>query len=163
MQNICENCGKEFYPTQPHFKLCPDCFSQSKYKKASRLNELLLKAYYDKDNNLLKEIFIGVPEELAKIFSREGMATKQVRDFYQKILKARNKAFLSGINAVKPILYECQRDAAYQLKRNVIPKSFNDFLVHHLQIAEKNEKMLEGFCQHFESVLAYFPKEKKEY
>ena len=163
MQNQCENCGKPFYASQAHFRLCPACFSKSKKKRFIQIDELLLKSYYDKDNNLLKEIFIGIPEELARLFSQDRMAAKQIRDFYQKIAKARNKALLFGINVVKPILYECQRDAAYQLKRDVIPQSFNDFLVHHLQIAEKNEKMLDGFCQHFESILAYYPKEKKGY
>lgn len=160
MRKKCENCGKEFEATQPHFKLCPDCFSSSKHRKAD-ISELLLSDYYDEESNLLKQVFIGVPEELANAFanSKPRLATKQLRDFYQKILKARNKAILKGINVSRPILYECQRDAAYQLKRDRIPEAFNQFLEHHLSLAERDEKMLEGFYQHFNSVVCYFPKQ----
>ena len=160
MRKECEKCGKEFEATQPYFKLCPDCFSSSKHRRAD-ISELLLKAYYNEGNNLLKEVFIGVPEELANIFanSRPPLTTKQLRDFYQKVLKARSKTLLRGINVARPILYECQRDAAYQLKRGVIPKGFTQFLEHHLTLAEKDEKMLEGFYKHFNSIVCYFPKQ----
>jgi len=158
MRRKCEKCGKEFEAHKPHFKICPDCYARQ--KKTSLSSELLLKSYYDEKSNLLKEIFIGIPESLADFFYRDGLATKQLRDFHLVILRARNKALLQGINAARPILWECQRNAAYQLKRGVIPQSFTQFLEHHLTLAEKDEKMLDGFCQHLQSILAYFPKEK---
>ena len=162
MKRKCEQCQKEFEPVQPHFRLCPDCFSSSWHKKDT-LSELLLKSYYDLKNNLVKEVFIGVPESLARVFarSRPSLKSTQLRDFYQKILKARNKALLKDINAARPILYECQRDAAYQVNRGVIPESFSQFLEHHIALAEKDEQSLEGFYQHVNSLVCYFPKEQK--
>lgn len=152
----CKRCGREFEPAQPKFVLCQDCF-----RSHQNLPEnLLLKSYYDKDGNLLKEVFIGVPETLARVLHYDGLKIKQLRDFYQKILGARTKAFLKGINAARSKLYECQRDGVYQLKRDVIPKSFSQFLEYHISLAEKGENMLEGFYQHFESVVAYYPREK---
>lgn len=159
MRKICEKCGKEFEPRQPHFRICPNCFKPTSNNQAIQSN-LLLKSYYDQQGNLLKEVFIGIPEKLAILFSKDNLATKQLRDFFQVILKARNKALLQGINIAKPMIYECQRNATYQLKRGVIPVSFKKFLEHHLALAEVDEKSLDGFCQHMESIVAYFPKEK---
>ncbi len=161
MRKKCENCGREFEAIQPHFKVCPDCFSFHKPRR-SDISELLLKAYYNEENNLLKEVFIGVPEELARIFaySKPPLATKQLRDFHLVILRARNKALIQGIDIARSILWECRRNVAYHLKRGIIPRSFKDFLEHHLALAEGNERMLDGFCQHLESIVAYFPKEK---
>ena len=159
MKKKCEKCGKEFEAKQQHFKICQNCFSS--LKKQQRLNtDLLLNSYYDGESNLLKDVFIGTPENLAIIFAQDGLASKQLREFYNIILKARNKAILKGMSNVKPLIWECQRNADYQLKRGVIPISFLKFLQHHLKLAEVNEKMLDGFFQHLQSVIAYFPKEK---
>lgn len=160
MRKKCENCGREFEAIQPYFKVCPGCFSSQRHSK-SDISKLLLKTYYDAEDNLLKEVFIGVPEELADIFahSKPPLATKQLRDFYQHVLKARNKALLKGINVARSILYECRRDAAYQFKRGRIPETFKLYLEHHLALAEKDEKALEGFYQHLNSIVCYFPKQ----
>ena len=159
MKKKCEKCGNEFEASKPFHRNCPACYSPKSITPGN-LSKLFLKAYHDQKGNLLQDIFIGVPKELATIFARDKLATKQLREFYQKILRARNKAFINGIDTVKPILFACRRDAAYQLKRGIISRSFDQFLEHHLSLAGKDEKMLDGFCQHFESVIAYYPKDK---
>lgn len=155
MRKICEKCGREFEAKQSHFRLCSSCFSS---RQRINISSLLLETYYDDKNNLLKEIFIGLPEKLAKIFHKDKLTITQLINFYQKIQRACNNALLHGIDIAKPIIYECHRDLEYQLKRGLIPRSFFKFMKHHLEIAEKNEKELEGFRQHLESILAYFPK-----
>ena len=156
MNKKCEKCGKEFKASQPHFRLCPNCFSSNR----SNLSDFLLKSYFDQENNLLKEVFIGVPDELASIFanSKPPLTTKQLRTFHQVILKARTKALLKGIKVARPILWKCKTDAAYQLKRRLIPLSFVRFLEHHIPLAEKDEEALDGFFQHFDNIVCYFPK-----
>lgn len=160
MLKKCEKCGKEFEARQPHFKLCPDCFSSLQYKLTD-ISDLLLKSYYEKQEPL-KEVYVGIPQQIANIFanSKPSLGTKQLRDFHHKVLKARTKANLKGIGAAKYILYECQRDIEYQLKREVIPQSFAQFMKHHLALAEKDEKSLEGFYQHLDSIVCYFPRKK---
>jgi CRISPR/Cas system CSM-associated protein Csm2 small subunit len=155
MKKRCERCGKEFKASQPHFKYCSNCFSIPEDKKD--FSKLLLKAYYDPKGNMLKEIYIDIPKKLADNFAKDKLGTKQLRDFHQKILKARNKALLKGIDVARPILYECQRDIEYQLKRGVIPHNFAQFMKHHLSLAEKDERSLEGFFQHLDSIVCYFP------
>lgn len=162
----CAKCGKPFSPKQSWQKICYQCFSASKQSFSSSNpqipDELLLKNYHDANGILLKEVFISIPERLASLFASDmpPLATKQLRDFHLTISRARNTAILKGINTVKQDLYKCQRDITYQLKREVIPKSFSQFMEHHLTLSEKDEKSLDGFCQHLESIIAYFPKEK---
>lgn len=163
MRKKCEKCGKEFEARQPHFKLCPNCFSSSQ-KITTDISDLLLKTYYDQQGELLKEVYIGIPQQLANIFanSKPSLGAKQLRDFHRRILKSRTKSHLKGITHAKCILYECQRDIEYQLKRRVIPQSFGVFMKYHLALAEADEKSLEGFYQHLDSIVCYFPvKEKK--
>jgi len=161
MKKKCQKCGNEFEPVQAYYNVCPKCFSASK-GRARSIKGLLLDSYYDEGGTLLKDVYIGVPEDIARVFAsdRPTLATKQLRDFHSALLRARNKALIHGFSKAKPILWECQRNAEYQLKRGVIPLSFKQFLDHHLGLAEKSEGMLEGFCEHLTSILAYFPKDK---
>jgi len=157
----CEKCGKFFEAKQEFLRICPQCFSDSARRAFQLPPELLLKTYYDSEGNLLKEVFMGPPEEISKILARDDLAVKQLRDFHLLIARARNKAILKDINVARPLLYECQRNVEYQLKRKVIPQSFGHFMKHHLAIAEKDEKNLEGFFQHLESVVAFYPTKEK--
>lgn len=156
MRKKCEKCSREFEARQSYFKLCPDCFSSSQHRTRD-ISELLLKSYYDQENNLVKEVFISVSEELAKIFYRDELAHKQLYDFKKKILKARNIARLKGIEKARPILLKCIPEGECQFKRGYIPRSFKEFLEYHIPIAEKDTKALEGFYEHFESIYMYFP------
>lgn len=160
MKKKCESCGRLFEAKEDFHRKCPECFSGQKPKTYSLPPELLLKSYYDSGGNLLKEVFIGVPEKLAKIFADEGLRAKQLRDFHSLVSKARSKSVLKGIASAKHLLYECQKHSAYQLEREKIPECFQNFLTHHISIAEKDEKTIEGFYQHLDSIVCYFPKEK---
>lgn len=155
----CKGCGKMFIPSKPYFKTCYSCYLKQP-KQAPLSSDLLLQNYYDDNGNLVKEVFIGIPQRIADILAKDGLGTKQLRDFHALISRARNKSMLKGIDYVRPVLWECQKNAAYQAKRDIICQSFVRFLEHHLSIAEKSEENLEGFYQHFDSVVCYFPKEK---
>lgn len=158
MKKKCEKCGKDFEAKESQFKLCQSCFISSKTNSAN-ISNYLIKSYYDSEGNPLKEIYIGIPHVIANIFvnSKPSLTIKQLRDVHRQILKAKTKAILKGIESARHILYECQRDLEYQLKRKVIPDSFMDFMKHHLAIAEKDGKSLEGFFQHLDSIVCYFP------
>jgi CRISPR/Cas system CSM-associated protein Csm2 small subunit len=162
MKKRCERCGKEFEAREAHYKFCPNCFLPSQQGEAPNISGLLLKGYYDQKGNRLKEVYIDVPQRLANAFfqSRPQLAIKQLRDIHNKILKARTKALLKGIDSTRSLLYECQRDLEYQVKRNVVPETFAQFMKHHLALAEKDEKSLDGFFQHLDSIVCYFPVKK---
>jgi hypothetical protein len=158
MKKRCEKCGREFETQQPHFRLCSSCFQpvQTEFNLSA---ELLLQSYYDIKGNLLKGVYINTPQKIASILfnSRPSLGLKQLRDFHQRVLKAKTKAMLKGIEAARFILYECQADLEYQLKRGIVPESFGTFMKHHLVLAEKDERSLEGFFKHLDSVVCYFP------
>lgn len=158
MKKRCERCGKEFEAREPHFRFCPNCIP-SPHHETTNLTGLLLIGYYDQKGHPLREVYIDVPQKLANVFSnsKPSLAIKQLRDVHRKISKAKTKALLRGIDTARSLLYECQRDLEYQLKRNVIPESFIQFMKHHLGLAEKDEKSLEGFFQHLDSIVCYFP------
>jgi CRISPR/Cas system CSM-associated protein Csm2 small subunit/ribosomal protein L37E len=153
----CEKCGNLFAPKQPHHKTCPQCHFGPPPQQTSDLKKLLLNTYYD-DKGILKEVFINIPEQIADIFNNNGLSSKQLRSFHSAILKARTKANMKGIDTAKSLLWECQKNAEYQLNRKQIPRVFMEFLKHHLSKAEENEKNLEGFYQHFDAIVCYFAK-----
>ncbi len=159
MRKRCKECGKEFEAKDLKHDTCHECFQKRKSKK-DNVDNYLLQNYYDKEGNLIKDVFIGIPEDLAKLFSNSDLSSKQLREFFFKIKKARNTAFLKGMEKARPLLWECFRDIEYQHRREIIPYNFHKFMKHHLSLAEKDQNSLEGFCEHLESILAYFTKEK---
>lgn len=161
MKKRCAKCGNEFDAKEPHHRLCRNCMSSPQSETPS-LSGLLLKGYYDQKGQPLKEIYIDIPQKLANVFfnSRPPLASKQLRDIHREISRAKTKALLKGIDTARSLLYECQRDLEYQLKRNVIPESFVQFMKHHLALAEKDEKFLEGFFKHLDSIVCYYPLKK---
>lgn len=161
MKKRCEKCGKEFEALKAHFRFCPSCI-QPAQSESSLSAEMLLQNYYDSKGNLLKEVYISTPQKIAAILfnSKPSLGLKQLREFHQRILKAKTKAMLRGIEAARFILYECQGNLEYQLKRGIVPESFGTFMKHHLTLAEKDERSLEGFFKHLDSVVCYFPLKK---
>ena len=167
MRKQCQTCGNDFEAKEAFHKYCPRCIppansarsrAATAKPKRNNINDMLIKEYYDQEGNLKKEIFLGTPQKIADIFVIDKLKTKQLRDFHSVISKARKKATLKGIEAVRATLYKCQADTAYQFTRGFVPSSFVQFMEHHLAIAEKDEKSLEAYFQHFDSIVCYFPK-----
>ena len=159
MKKKCEKCGKEFEAPQSYHRICPGCFKQTKQIKELP-SDLLLSSYYDVDGQLVKEVFIGTPEKLALFFANDTppLKTRQLRDFHKVISMARKKAMLHGISSAKPMLYKCSANIEYQHNRKVVPQSFLIFMKHHLEISDQGKDMLEGFYQHLDSIVCYYPK-----
>ena len=164
MQKKCEKCGKMFEAKQEYYKVCYECniAKQSKNERGEKslLSDLLLKSYFYEKGNLVKEIFLDIPDKIAKKLYQDhpSLKMKQLRDFYSIISNARTSALLKGIDSVRSILWQCATKLEYQLKREIIPQSFVDFMRHHLKLAEKDEKHLDAFYQHLDSIVCYFPK-----
>ena len=161
MKKRCEKCGNEFEAREQYHRFCRNCISSPQSETAT-VSGLLLKAYYKEDGNILKEVYMHTPSQLANIFfnSRPSLAIKQLRDVHRKISRAKTRALLKGIDSARAFLYECQNDLEYQLKRSVVPESFIQFMKHHLALAEKDEKSLEGFFKHLDSIVCYYPVKK---
>ena len=152
MGKKCRKCGQIFDDS-----LCSRC---AQYMRLE-IKDLLLEDYYDNKGDLVKDVFIGVPEKLANFFASKHpkLSSKQLRDVHLQILKARNIAMLKGFNRARPILWECSNHIRYQAGRGLVSREFEFFVKHHIDLAEKSEKMLEGFYKHIDAVVCYF-KEK---
>ena len=170
MKKICEACKKEFEPLQPHHRLCPACFktrrdtAKKDPQQKSLPSNLLLNSYYDAKGVEVEELYIDIPEQLAKLFANEKtpLARKQLYDFHRMITKARRQAILKGIDEARPILWQCLTEVKRQYARDVVPESFLIFLEHHLSMAGKDESSLEGFFHHFDSILKSFPIKRRD-
>ena len=162
MKKICEKCKREFEARDPRHRYCLKCFVPP-HNENEPIDGLLLKGYYDEHGNLLKEVYIDIPQRLANLFANDKpvLGTKQLREFHQRISRARNEAILRNIDVARPILYKCQAELEYQLKRGIVPISFVKFMRHHLSLAEKSEKSVEGFYEHLDSIICYFPIKKE--
>jgi len=161
----CEECGNEFEPRQPHHRLCSDCVrrrlpersSSDQRRETRHLRDFLLDSYYDEKGNPVKELFIDYAQELARLFDRDKLSRKQLRNFFGIVTRAKNIALLKGLGEARPVLYECQATVESQLNRDAIPRSFAEFMKHHLELASRSERDLEGFQKHLNCILCYFP------
>jgi len=157
MGKKCKICGQPFEPLQEHFELCPKCF-RARGNKDSTFKNLLLKTYFDENGNILEEIYIDIPQNIANIFKKENLTIKQLRDFFQIVSRARIYGMIK-IERAREILYQCRTKLEYQKSRGKITNSFYEFMKHHLEIACKDKEHLEAFYQHFDSIVCYFPRE----
>lgn len=163
MTKVCKICGKNFEPKQEHFEICFNCYKtqpkREDIKNQLVSSNLLLNSYFDSNGNIVREVFIDVPKQISLIFNKDNLKIKQLRDFYQIISKARKVAMMKGIDDARQILWQCKTQLEYQKKRGVIPQSFFHFMEHNLNLAEKDEKHLDAFYHHLDSIVCYFPKE----
>jgi CRISPR/Cas system CSM-associated protein Csm2 small subunit len=152
----CERCGEEFESRDPKHKTCRDCH----FHPDKAVEKLLLEKYYDEKGNLLEEVYLGIPEKLAKIFHFDKLTSTQGRLFYEKILRAKEVTSYRKYEEAMPLLNRCWAEIDDKINREVrgFPASFALFLKHHLSIAKKNEENLKGFCEHFYAVLARISK-----
>lgn len=156
MKKKCKECGKgPAFELWHQFEVCHQCSRSLK-----NFEKNLLQSYYDRNGNLIKEVYLETPEEIAKVFAKSKLATKQLRDFFTKIRSALNTGYFKGMDKANPLLWKCSPDLEYQLGREIIPPSFYKFMKHHLSLAENNLNNLKGFFEHLQSVLAFFTKEK---
>lgn len=168
----CPQCGEMFIKEKPHFKVCKKCNfknkdSLSNNSENSEISYLLLKEYYDEEGNIKKEIFIGIPQKIAKIFeqeiipnTRKHLSNKQVRMFHSDIARIRGLLLRKKFSELRQHLMESLIKMEYQLKRDLVTKSFSEFYRHHINIALTSEKEFEGFYHHFDSVVSYFNPER---
>lgn len=186
----CSKCGKEFTPKDPRFKDCPECWygsgfqqnprpsfsgSQSTSFPTQRTDSVDLtvirngfldvngkingKYVYDVDSKQLAELLSIT--EAGTGFSKKN-SVGQARKFYGKLkaleLRLQNS---NDFSAVSGELYSLKRDAADALSRDLISKNFKILLVDKcVDHAVLSKEEFLGYCNFFESVIAYYKKEK---
>ncbi|AMM40917.1 CRISPR-associated protein [Candidatus Desulfofervidus auxilii] len=151
----CEICGAQI---KPKFSLCKDC------QESKRLPDSLTirgSFYQDKQlKRLKKEVFIDIPERVAKLLQRGEMGMNKLRTFFCMIRNAHETFSFSeekNFEDIKPQLWRIITVAEDRKRRKVVPQSFCDFIKLGINIALKDSsgRELYGFVEFFRSIIAY--------
>jgi len=153
MTKKCEIC--EAPVSNPRFSLCKDC------NDSKRLPQLLriVDSFY-KDKHLKREVYLDIPERLAKLFHQGDLGMNKLRSFFCMVRNAYEAFSLSKdkcFDNVKPQLWKIITAVEDRTRRKITPPSFLDFMKSGIAIAEKDEtgKELYGFVELFRSIIAY--------
>lgn len=135
----------------------------------------LSNGYFDKDGNLLKDIFIEWPKSLTQNLRRtKPPATKNsLRAFYSMLRMAKNQFDSQRRNKdlharaqgdAKTQLLKLRTAAQYQSTRHVISPLCQKFLERNIDLVlskgdtfENFSANFDAFVEHFQAVIAYLP------
>lgn len=150
MSKQCEICGVLI---APKFFYCRDC-NESKWLPPSLKIE---KTFY-KNARLKREVFLDLPEKIAKLFFNGAMGMNKLRAFFCMLRNAYDVLNLDKdqtFEDIRPKLWALQRTVEDRTRRGVTPESFRQFMNYYLQIALVGKEELYGFMELFRSVIAY--------
>lgn len=125
----------------------------------------LKEGYYELKGGIkcLKPKFIvEYPKELVDILKRTGKNnTSQVRKYYEhvKLIQSNIRVNRDSFDAVHAWLKELIPYAKYALERSVITEEFVVFIELNIGVISDLDD-LNAFAKHFQSLIAYMPKEK---
>ncbi|MCP1309507.1 type III-A CRISPR-associated protein Csm2 [Paenibacillus tyrfis] len=120
----------------------------------------LVDGYYDEKGQLRREIIVEHAKQVADMLAKRKLTSASMRRFYNKLLGIVHKFRMSGeFDRVRPQIDELEMFAAQAVKRknNPAPMEFELFIQKNVELANKSEKGLLGFFQHFQSVVAFSP------
>lgn len=121
---------------------------------------LLLDSFYDGEN-LKREVFRDIPEQIANTFKDADMKSTSLRRFYNVVRRAYDKYRFSDAHDFAPsreLIQSLDHLASYSQTRDVTKPCFTKFIKHYIDIAEKSPENLRGFKMLFESVIGFMPK-----
>jgi len=126
--------------------------------------------YFDAEGNIRREVHIDWAQKAAEAIAggsnrrRNEMKSSAIRRFFShlKAAAARHDPHQpESWPALREALYELKKMAAYQIHRDPPPvtQAFVDFIDKNVALAEKEPKAFVAFLKHFESVVAFYPRE----
>lgn len=117
----------------------------------------LQNGYFDAAGNIRPEVIVDWPRTLAESLARD-MKTAQVRRFFSEVrrLQGRLKAG-TPFAALRPEVLKLDGYAENAVKRKNAPPLFQQFIRKNLEWATRDERHLDAFVDHFESLVAYYP------
>jgi CRISPR/Cas system CSM-associated protein Csm2 small subunit len=119
--------------------------------------------YFDKNGNVLEEVIMQWPQNLAKALSesRPQLKYAQLRKFFQEVRRQESR-LESGIPfaTVKTEIQKLDSYAQNALKKNNAPALFRSFIEQNVKLAAKDQKSFKAFVIHFECIVGYYPDTK---
>ena len=128
--------------------------------QASLPQGYLSEGYFDKNGNILDEVIIQWPQQLAKVFfeSRPQLKANQLRNFFT-FVREQQRRLASGVPFESVITEILKLDMLAQnsLKKGNAPALFGNFIGQNIRFAAKDEKSFKVFVTHFECIVGYYP------
>jgi len=123
----------------------------------------LKNGYFDSSGNILEDVIIQWPQDLAKAFheSRPQLKTTQLRKFFAEV-RRQEVRLASGIPfaTVRTEIQKLDSHTQNALKKNNVPFLFRNFMEQNIKLAAKDEKSFSAFKTHFECIVGYYPETK---
>ena len=126
--------------------------------------DYLKNGYFDESGHILRRIFIEDAQDLARNLSADRNTNKisAVRPFFHILRSLEAQYALHGdFQKVQEGLWRMIPLANDRLSRNIVTRLFFDFISKNVQEAAKSPQHFNGFLRHFESVIAYYPRERR--
>ena len=129
-----------------------------RYQPAGLPQDYLKRGYFDNADNLLPEVIVDWPKDIASKLASD-MKTAQLRRFFDEARRIERKfTVVKDFSSLRPEILKLNAYAADAVKKNKAPLLFRDFIECNLRWASKDGRSyLKGFIPHFECVVAYFP------
>lgn len=122
--------------------------------------DYLKDGYFDSKGDILPEVIIEWPRDIATKLDVAGIGSAQIRNFFGEARRIEGQ-LSSGqdFDTLRGRILQLDAYAASAQTRGNAPPLFKQFIEQNLKWAAKDKKsFLKGFVPHFECVVAYFPK-----
>ncbi len=146
---------------QPQHGPVPPRSFPPRQRPPARLPEgYLQKGYFDSKGNLWPEVVQQWPEELAGTFKGSGLASTQLRRFFNRArtLEMQLDSGTKGFDRLKEDLLILKTLAAASVGKRNAPELFKTFMDKNVDIAVKFPDEMafkRGFLTHLQSLIAY--------
>ncbi|KEO82570.1 type III-A CRISPR-associated protein Csm2 [Tumebacillus flagellatus] len=126
----------------------------------------LAKGYYTDDSKkqIRREIIVEDAERIAHaLFSKKMTSTTLYRFFnilrvaYDQLQADKKRDFRAVVNKIDIL----EPEAKKAVQRDVAPHMFFNFIRDNVRLARQGEENLRAFLRHYQSVICYFPENKK--
>ena len=109
---------------------------------------------------LKEEFIVKYPKRIANELAYDKKDKQPFKD-KNKLIQDSLRLRGESLDVLKATLYELMPAAAYALKRSTITNDFRKFI--NLNVSNiKDKEDLDAFIKHFQSLIAYLPKEKQK-
>lgn len=129
---------------------------------ASLPPDYLRTGYFDGKGNILPEVVIDWPKDIAEKLAnaKPEMKPSQLRNFFSEARHIEGQLSAGkDFESLRGRILQLDSYAASAQTRGNAPPLFKEFIEQNVKWAAKDEKsFVQGFIPHFESVVAYFPK-----
>ncbi len=129
--------------------------------------DYLKEGYFDQHGRIRRDVVLDTAKVVAEQIAEDRRVSKKhvgstaLRAFFGHVraIEARLRAGVP-FDELKKDIWRLAKMAAYQRQRSEPPinQTFIDFIERNVALAERDEKHFRAFVEHFESVIAFFPR-----